>query len=580
MFHELLLWGCLSLLAVSVSCTPPAEPVKCSKNDSNCTVTNSYGMFPDRAICRAGNVAYPTTEQELVSVISAATEAKRKMKVVTRFSHSIPKLVCPDGQDGLLISTEHLNRVVQMDEAAMTMTVESGVTLRQLINEAANVGLALPYAPYWWGLTIGGILGTGAHGSSLWGKGSAVHDYVVEMRIVSPAGADEGYAKVRVLNERDKDLDAAKVSLGVLGVISQVTFKLQPLFKRSITYLTKGDKDLGDEAVSFGKLHEFADISWYPSQRKAVYRIDDRVTINKPGNGLYDFTPFRSTPSLALALTRSNEETQEFFRDANGKCLDAKVIVATLQTAAYGLTNNGLIFTGYPVIGFHNRLQSSGTCLDSLEDELITACAWDPRIKGEFFHQTTFSVSLSVVKSFIEDVQKLVAMEPKSLCGLELYNGILMRYVKASTAYLGKQEDAIDFDISYYRSKDPMAPRLYQDILEEIEQMALFKYGALPHWGKNRNLAFDGVIKKYKNGVEFLKVKNKYDPLGLFSSEWTDQVLGLRKGVTMLKEGCALEGLCVCSQDVHCAPAKGYLCGPGKTFKLARVCTFQHNILI
>lgn len=518
-------------------------------------------------------MAYPTTEQELVSVVSTATEAKRKMKAVTRFSHSIPKLVCPDGEDGLLISTKYLNRVLKIDEDAMTMTVESGVTLRQLINDAAKAGLALPYAPYWWGLTVGGLLGTGAHGSSLWGKGSAVHDYVVEMRIVSPAGPEEGYAKVRVLNERDKDLDAAKVSLGVLGVISQVTFKLQPIFKRSISYIKKNDTNLGDEAMNFGKQHEFADIFWYPSQRKAVYRVDDRVSSNTSGNGLYDFTPFRSTPSLALALIRSTEEAQESLRDANGKCIGANLIISTLQTAAYGLTNNGIIFTGYPVIGFHNRLQSSGTCLDSLEDSLITACAWDPRIKGEFFHQTTFSIGLSAVKGFIEDVQKLVAMDSKALCGLELYNGILMRYVKASSAYLGKQEDGIDFDISYYRSKDPTAPRLYQDFLEEIEQVALFKYGALPHWGKNRNMVFDGVMKKYKNGGKFLKVKNMYDPSGLFSSEWTDQVLGLRNGITIMKEGCALEGLCICSQDIHCAPRKGYLCRPGKVFQNARVCT-------
>ncbi|XWS76817.1 hypothetical protein CRYUN_Cryun01aG0210000 [Craigia yunnanensis] len=376
----------------------------------------------------------------------------------------------------------------------MTMTVESGVTLRQLINDAVKAGLALAYAPYWWGLTIGGLLGTGAHGSSLWGKGSSVHDYVVEMRIASPAGPEEGYAKIRahgsslwgkgssvhdyvvemrivspagpeegytkirVLNERDKDLDAAKVSLGVLGVISQ-----------------------------------------------AVYRIDDRVSSNASRNGLYDFTPFRSTPSLALALVRTTEETQESLRDANGKCLSAKLVISTLQTAAYGLTNNGINFTGYPVTGFHDRLQSSGTCLDSLDDSLITACAWDPRIKGEFFQQTTFSIGLSVVKNFIEGLQKLVALEPKALCGLELYNGILLRYVKNSSAYLGKQEDAIDFDITYYRSKDPIVPRLYQDILEEIEQIVLFKHGALPYWGKNRNLAFDGVMKKYKKWWRILE---------------------------------------------------------------------------
>ncbi|KAI4355300.1 hypothetical protein L6164_004088 [Bauhinia variegata] len=108
-----------------------------------------------------------------------------------------------------------------------------------------------------------------------------------------------------------------------------------------------------------------------------------------------------------------------------------------------------------------------------------------------------------------------------------------------------------------------MTPRLYEDILEEIEQIGIFKYGGLPHWGKNRNLAFDGVINKYKNAGKFLKVKQVYDSQGLFSSEWTDQILGLQHGVTVAKEGCAFEGLCICLHDSHCAPIKGYFCRPG-----------------
>lgn len=81
--------------------------------------------------------------------------------------------------------------------------------------------------------------------------------------------------------------------------------RLQPLFKRSIDYTMKNDSDLADQAATFGNRHEFADITWYPSQGKAVYRIDDRVPSNTSGNGLNDFTGFRSTSSLALALLRT-----------------------------------------------------------------------------------------------------------------------------------------------------------------------------------------------------------------------------------------------------------------------------------
>ncbi|KAL4187221.1 hypothetical protein AMTRI_Chr09g38010 [Amborella trichopoda] len=481
-------WQCVLPMVLRARGSPPDDIVKCmSGTTQNCTVTSSYGTFPDRSVCRAAEVVYPTSEQELVAAVAMAVKNNQKVKVVTRYSHSIPKLVCPDGNTGLVISTLFLNTTIRVDPTTMLMMVESGVTLREVIQEAATAGLALPYTPYWWGLTVGGMLGTGAHGSSLWDKGSAVHDYVVGMRLVTPASPQEGYAKIRSLNLDNPQMNAVKVSLGVLGVISQ--------------------------------------------------------------------------------------ETQELTRDADTKCTMAKLQVATLVNTGLGYKNNDVSFTSYPVIGSHHRLQASGGCLDSPRDALLSACPWDPRVKGEFFHQTTISIGLSNAKDFIIDVKMLRDMVPKGLCGVELYNGILMRYVKASSAYLGKQEDAIDVDITYYRSKDPMKPRLYEDVVEEIEQMALFKYGGLPHWGKNRNLAFDGVMRKYAMGGEFLKVKKNYDPMGLFSSEWTDQVLGINVGVSVVKEGCALEGLCICSQDIHCAPAKQYFCRPGKVYKDARVCT-------
>ncbi|KAJ7963438.1 L-gulonolactone oxidase [Quillaja saponaria] len=182
----------LVFLVYWVTCSPPADPIKCSSKNTNCTITNYYGMFSDGSVCQVAEALYPTTEEELISIVAKATRNKRKMKVATHSSHSLPKFVCPDGQDGLLISTKYLNRTLKIDVKAMTITVESGVTLRQLIDEAAKVGLALPYTPYWWGIIIGGLVSTGPHDSTLWGKGSSVHDYIVKLRIISSAGPEDG----------------------------------------------------------------------------------------------------------------------------------------------------------------------------------------------------------------------------------------------------------------------------------------------------------------------------------------------------------------------------------------------------
>jgi len=77
------------------------------------------------------------------------------------------------------------------------------------------------------------------------------------------------------------------------------------MFKRSITFLEKSDSDLGDQAVTFGHEHEFADITWYPSQHKAIYQVDDRVHVETSDNGLCDFIPFRPLPSFVVEFERT-----------------------------------------------------------------------------------------------------------------------------------------------------------------------------------------------------------------------------------------------------------------------------------
>lgn len=567
----------LLLLASLTGGSPPPDPVSCARGTSDCTVTSTYGSFPDRAVCRAANATFPRTEKELVAAVAAAAASRRKVKVATSHSHSFPKLACPGGRDGTIISTERLNRTVRVDAARRLLTVESGMLLRDLVKAAADAGLALPHSPYWYGLTVGGLLATGAHGSSLWGKGSAVHEYVVALRIVTPAPASQGFAVVRELVAGDPDLDAAKVSLGVLGVISQVTFELQPQFKRSVTFVTRDDKDMAEKLSVWGGLHEFGDVSWLPRQGKAIYREDDRVDVSTPGNGLNNYIGFRAQPTLGLLTARKAEERLEENGTDVARCLAARLPAATFELQAYGFTNDGVFFTGYPVVGFQHRIQASGTCINGADDGLLSACTWDSRVRGPFFYQSGFSVAMPKVPAFVADMQRLRDLNPRAFCGMDAKMGVLMRYVRASSAYLGKAEDSLDFDVTYYRSYDEGTPRKHADVFDELEQMALRKYGALPHWGKNRNFAFDGAIARYPAAARFLEVKDRYDPDGIFSSEWSDQVLGIRGSPNVVGPGCAIEGLCVCSDDLHCAPEQGYFCRPGKVYTDARVCALERR---
>jgi L-gulonolactone oxidase len=87
----LLLLGLLVGLAGS---SPPPATVVCAHDHgtSDCTVSNAYGSFPDRTVCRAANATFPRTEKELVAAVAAAAAAKRKVKVATKYYHSFPKL--------------------------------------------------------------------------------------------------------------------------------------------------------------------------------------------------------------------------------------------------------------------------------------------------------------------------------------------------------------------------------------------------------------------------------------------------------------------------------------------------------
>ncbi|XP_071718045.1 L-gulonolactone oxidase 3 [Rutidosis leptorrhynchoides] len=565
-----------TLTTTTIYAIPPPPPIQCTSETNDCTLHNSYGIWGDRKDCRASKTIYPKTQDQLLSIVADATKNKYKLKVVSKFSHTIPKFACPaPSNSSLLISTENYNSNIDVDVVKLTVTADAGVGLRDLINKVEDVGLSLVAAPYWEGVSVSGLISTGAHGSSWWGNGGSVHDHVVSIDMVVPATQSEGFAKIMHLDVTNDNLfNAAKVSLGTLGIISKVTLRLEKGFKRSISFNFTDDNGVEDAFMTHAKAHEFGDITWYSSKHTAVYRHDDRVSLTTKGDGTNDFLGFQSALVAVSKSTRATEKQLEKTKNVKGKCAMASTFIGYKKLIANGLKNN-LLFTGYPVIGRQGKMQTSGSCLYSPSSDIVSACAWDPRIDGLSFYESTSIFPADKFKDFILDVKRLRDFNPDNYCGIDIYNGFLIRFIKASTAFLGQDVDSVVIDFNYYRADLATTPRLNQDVMEEIEQMAFFKYNARPHWAKNRKIAFAKVDKKYKNFSKFVAAKLKMDPQNIFSSDWSDALLF---GSELEKyDGCGLEGECVCSEHRHCSPTNGYFCEFGLVYKEARVCRYLQS---
>lgn len=85
----------------------------------------------------------------------------------------------------------------------------------------------------------------------------------------------------------------------------QVTLSLEPRFKRSISNDFRNDATLEEDFMAHARDHEFADITWYLSQYKAVYRKDNRVPLNSSGDAVNDFIGFQSTLVVASTGVRA-----------------------------------------------------------------------------------------------------------------------------------------------------------------------------------------------------------------------------------------------------------------------------------
>lgn len=137
-------------------------------------------------------------------------------------------------REGIGISLAGLSRVVDYPASDMTITVEAGITMDSLRRTLGTNGQHLPIdVPRAGQATLGGVVATNPIGPRCFGAGT-VRDYVIGIEAVDSQGNSFKAGGRVVKNVAGYDFCKLLTgSLGTLGIITQLTFKLKPTPQRS-----------------------------------------------------------------------------------------------------------------------------------------------------------------------------------------------------------------------------------------------------------------------------------------------------------------------------------------------------------
>lgn len=143
--------------------------------------------------------------------------------------------------DGILLSTERLDKVIEVDKDNLMVVVESGVPFGNMLKAVEESGLFFPPHPGDEGAHIGGLVACNAGGTRAV-KYGVIRNFVRGLEVVLPTGEIVNMGGKLLKNNQGFDLMHLLInSGGTLGVITKVIFRLCPKFNNSGTLVVSYD---------------------------------------------------------------------------------------------------------------------------------------------------------------------------------------------------------------------------------------------------------------------------------------------------------------------------------------------------
>lgn len=499
-----------------------------------------------------------------------------------------------------------MNRVVAVDVERYRLTVEAGMTLLELVNAAEAHDMSVPAGALslYSNLTVGGIVMASAHGSGFRVAGS-LGDLVVRIKWVNAKG--EVIVSDLQTENGVKEVRALVGGLGLLGIATEITLQLQPN-SRTIVEVRKGLKDtnmVADVKNILERETPHVILFWRPDfgTYKAVMWTQltdenrDATTLPReyPDGKIGYYIEMEDAVANAVNKLLTKWEGDEAEELASADELNADV--CNLSTVLHDVPmfldadgtpiEHGIIPTKYAMVA----------------DDCAPKCSFHVHHMGMFTEDTEFTIKMSQLDEWIEDVKRVVkeeVAEAEARLSKRYGNGKVrwcmppgyfwLRFGQANKNLLSTaagSEDVVHVQWSHLHSASiPNKLCKQSRVAETLEQLTLCKYKGRPHWGKNHERIFTHPHCKVRdnypatNIAEMQEMQNLHDPKRVFEPELFQNIL--QKTGPEYSELCTPHFWCYCKDDVHC-PA-GHQCLASSSFPEYKTCKlassdYQHGEL-
>ena len=414
------------------------------------------------------HIARPTSVDEVVEVVRFARSHDLTVKPVGA-GHSFTSIAATTG---IQLDIAAIDGVLAVDGNLVTLA--AGTNLHQLPELLGPYGLALANMGDIDRQTIAGATSTGTHGT-----GAAFGGLATQIRAVTLVTADGTLLRVSE-TENAELLPAARLGLGALGVLVDITIECVPAFLLSAVEKPEPlAAVLENWSASTAATDHFEFYVW-PHTDTVLSKYNTRLPIDAERRPVGRFAGWWEDDFMSNTV------------------LAAKLELGRAFPAFTPAVNR-----------FATRLVGDRSYTD-VSHEVFVA----PRRTR--FVEMEYAVPFDVVPEIVREIHALIEAK-----GWKISFPIEVRSAAPDDLWLstatGRPSGYLAFH-RYYRED----PTEYFRTIEHI----MMTYGGRPHWGKMHNRDAESLRAAYPRFDDFVAVRDRLDPQRVFGNAYLERVLG------------------------------------------------------